>query len=167
MASKGNPGAMDVNAMVHRAVQVMERDRGACIIETELGSELPLVKVDAEQLRQVLMNLVRNAMQSMNGRGVVRICSRCHGGPGLERWIEIAVRDEGAGIAPQVLKNLFVPFFTTKEVGKGTGQGLSLSRSLIVDRHAGVLGVDSTPGVGTTFTVRLPVNGLAATRGDT
>jgi signal transduction histidine kinase len=70
---------------------------------------------------------------------------------------------------PEAVRDrVFEPFFTTKDVGNGTGQGLSLSRSLIVDRHAGVLKVDSTPGAGTTFTVRLPIDGLpATTTGDT
>src|SRR5690606_1781982 len=127
--SKGNPGAMDVNAIVHRTQQVMERDPGACSLETELDPELPLVRVDAEQLRQVLMNLVRNAMQSMSGRGVVRVKTRSHAGSGSDAWVEISVRDDGAGITPQVLKNLFVPFFTTKD--RGTGLGLAISQRIV------------------------------------
>jgi signal transduction histidine kinase len=75
----------------------------------------------------------------------------------------VEISDDGAGIPEDIRHRIFEPFFTTKEVGKGTGQGLSLSRSLIVDRHGGTITVDSTPGAGTTFTVRLPVGGLAAT----
>ncbi len=150
--SKGNPGAMDVNAIVHRALQVMERDRGASSFETELD-EVPLVRVDAEQLRQVLMNLVRNAMQSMNGRGVVRVSTRAHAGSGQDQWVEVSVRDDGAGITPQVLKNLFVPFFTTKD--RGTGLGLAISQR-IVEEMGGRIDVASHPGRGSTFSVLLP-----------
>lgn len=151
--SKGNPGAMDVNAIVHRTLQVMERDRGGCTLATELDPGVPLVRVDAEQLRQVLMNLVRNAMQSMNGRGVVRIGTRCHSCSGRDEWVEIWVRDDGAGIAPQVLKNLFVPFFTTKD--RGTGLGLAISQR-IVEEMGGRIDVVSHPGRGSTFSVVLP-----------
>lgn len=162
--SKGNPGAMDVNAIVHRTQQVMERDPGACSLETELDPELPLVRVDAEQLRQVLMNLVRNAMQSMSGRGVVRVKTRSHAGSGSDAWVEISVRDDGAGITPQVLKNLFVPFFTTKD--RGTGLGLAISQR-IVEEMGGRIDVTSRPGRGSTFSVVLPAvaDPLASPRG--
>src|SRR5690606_15624844 len=133
--------------------QVMERDRGGCTLATELDPGVPLVRVDAEQLRQVLMNLVRNAMQSMNGRGVVRIGTRCHSGSGRDEWVEIWVRDDGAGIAPQVLKNLFVPCFTTKD--RGTGLGLAISQR-IVEEMGGRIDVVSHPGRGSTFSVVLP-----------
>jgi signal transduction histidine kinase len=111
------------------------------------------VQVDAEQLRQVLMNLVRNAMQSMNGRGVVRICSRCHREAGSSGWVEVSVHDDGSGMAPQVLKNLFVPFFTTKD--RGTGLGLAISQR-IVEKMGGRIDVLSHPGRGSTFSVVLP-----------
>ncbi len=161
--SKGNPGAMDVNAIVHRALQVMERDRGGCSFEIDLDPDVPMVRVDAEQLRQVLMNLVRNAMQSMNGRGVVRISTRCRGGAGRDAWVDISVVDGGAGITPQVLKNLFVPFFTTKD--RGTGLGLAISQR-IVEEMGGRIDVVSHPGRGSTFSVVLPavVDPLASPR---
>jgi len=150
--SKGNPGAIDVNAIVHRTLQVMERDRGGSSFETDLD-EVPLVRVDADQLRQVLMNLVRNAMQSMSGRGVVRVSTRSHAGAGQDQWVEVSVRDDGAGITPQVLKNLFVPFFTTKD--RGTGLGLAISQR-IVEEMGGRIDVASHPGRGSTFSVLLP-----------
>jgi two-component system sensor histidine kinase HydH len=157
--SKGNPGAVDVNAIVKRTLQVLASERGEQIVETELADELPLVRADAEQLRQVLMNLVRNAIQATNGKGNVTVLTRSQSGGDWDgdaakaEAIEIAVRDDGPGISPQVLKSLFVPFFTTKE--KGTGLGLAISQRL-VEEWGGRIEVSTQPGAGSTFTVVLP-----------
>jgi signal transduction histidine kinase len=151
--SKGNPGALDVNAVVHRTLQVMDQDRGDCRFETDLETSLPMVRVDVERLRQVLMNLVRNAMQAMSGHGVVTVGTRTKSRDSVQQWVEISVRDEGAGIAPQVLKNLFVPFFTTKD--RGTGLGLAISHRIVEDM-GGRIEVVSHPGRGSTFSVLLP-----------
>lgn len=157
--SKGNPGAVDVNAIVKRTLQVLASERGEQIVETELSDDLPLVRADAEQLRQVLMNLVRNAIQATNGKGNVTVLTRTQSGGDWDgdatkaEAIEIAVRDDGPGISPQVLKSLFVPFFTTKE--KGTGLGLAISQRL-VEEWGGRIEVSSQPGAGSTFTVVLP-----------
>ena len=69
----------------------------------------------------------------------------------------ISIRDTGGGIPDDVRDRIFDPFFTTKDVGQGTGQGLSIARSVIVDRHHGALTFETTPGVGSTFHIRLPV----------
>jgi two-component system sensor histidine kinase HydH len=157
--SKGNPGAVDVNAIVKRTLQVLASERGEQFVETELADELPLVRADAEQLRQVLMNLVRNAIQATNGKGNVTVLTRSQSGGDWDgdaakaEAIEIAVRDDGPGISPQVLKSLFVPFFTTKE--KGTGLGLAISQRL-VEEWGGRIEVSTQPGAGSTFTVVLP-----------
>ncbi len=153
--SKGNPGAVEVNAVVKRTLTVMASDRAEqCSFETDFTEELPLVRADAEQLRQVLMNLVRNAVQSMSGGGgVVRVSTRRRRGGAGRDWVEIAVSDQGPGIAPQVLKDLFVPFFTTKQ--KGTGLGLAISQRMI-EEMGGRIEVASQPGTGSTFTVLLP-----------
>jgi two-component system, NtrC family, sensor histidine kinase HydH len=164
--SKGNPGAVDVNAVVRRTLQVLASERGSdAAPAADLGEELPLVRADAEQLRQVLMNLVRNALQATNAIGDVTITTRFRpapaGAPGMKGGsVEIAVRDEGPGISPQVLKSLFVPFFTTKE--KGTGLGLAISQRL-VEEWGGRIEVSSQPGSGSTFTVVLPagIEGVA------
>lgn len=164
--SKGELGAVDLNAVVRRTVTVLASDRaGECEIVTELSDELPPVRADAEQLRQVLINLVRNAVQAMGGRGTVRVRTARHAEPpsavastpGSE-WVEISVHDAGPGIAPQVLKHLFVPFFTTKD--RGTGLGLAISQRM-VEEMGGRIEVASTAGSGATFTVVLPA-GLAA-----
>lgn len=160
--SKGNPGAVEVNGIIRRTLQVLSSERGAARIEAELAPELPQVRADAEQLRQVLMNLIHNAIQAMKGAGRVVVATRRRPGrqpsaptsAGSGDWVEITVRDEGPGIAPQVLKNLFVPFFTTRD--KGTGLGLAISQRM-VQEMGGRIEVASQPGAGATFSVLLPV----------
>ncbi|MEB2310657.1 MAG: ATP-binding protein [Sorangiineae bacterium] len=161
--SKGNPGATDVNGVVRRTLQVLASDRvEEYSVDAELSAELPLVRADAEQLRQVLINLVRNAVQAMNGSGRVLVSTRARPGRVVGAalmtpdWVELSVRDDGPGIAPQVLKSLFVPFFTTKD--KGTGLGLAISQRM-VEAMGGRIEVASQPGAGSTFTVVLPAVG--------
>jgi two-component system sensor histidine kinase HydH len=164
--SKGDVGPVDVNAVVRRTLTVLASDRAEeCEIETELAEGLSPVRVDAEQLRQVLINLIHNAVQAMSGRGKVQLVTSRRQermilpgngqNPVHEHWIEIAVRDQGPGIQPQVLKNLFVPFFTTKE--RGTGLGLAISQR-VVEEMGGRIEVASRPGEGSTFTVVLPAS---------
>lgn len=156
-----NLGPLDLNAVVKRTLQVLSQDRqDECQVETELGSDIPLVRADAEQLRQVLFNLVRNAIQAMNGRGRITVLTRRGGdradAPSAEsrEWAEVAVRDEGPGIPDKIQQSLFVPFFTTKT--KGTGLGLSISQRMI-EEMGGRIEVASQPGYGATFTVILPL----------
>lgn len=160
--SQGNPFVIDVNAAVRRMVQLLQSERKEGLnIEMQLVEGLTPVRADPEQLRQVLINLVRNAVQAMNGRGTVTITSwQRHGWrPGWSGfnagsdWVEIAVRDDGPGIQPQVLENLFVPFFTTKV--QGTGLGLAISQRL-VEAMGGRILVASQLGQGSTFSVVLP-----------
>ena len=119
-------------------------------IEFEVKDALPPVDHDPAQINQVLLNLLLNAIQSMDKPGTIRVT--------LENLDNdaalISVRDEGKGIAPEHLPNIFRPFFTTK--GHGTGLGLSLARRM-VESHGGNISVQSTPGKGTEFTVELPL----------
>ena len=106
-----------------------------------LDPALPRVAIDPEQLRQVLMNLVRNASQAMKGRGKIAVSTRVRlgrgtrsGGPASEEtFVELTVADNGPGISQKVLENLFMPFFTTKE--KGTGLGLAISQRIVAGRR--------------------------------
>jgi signal transduction histidine kinase len=164
--SKGDAGAVDVNAVVKRTLTVLASDRTEeCELRTDLTESLPPVRADAEQLRQVLINLIRNAVQAMGGHGTVQVTTRRRSersstaigrDPVVPQsdWIEIAVRDEGPGMAPQVQKNLFVPFFTTKD--RGTGLGLAISQRVVEDM-GGRIEVVSRPGAGSTFSLVLPV----------
>jgi two-component system sensor histidine kinase HydH len=160
--SKGNPGLIDVNAVVRRSLQVLSSERNDGInFEVRCAQDLLSVRADSEQLRQVLINLVRNGVQAMNGRGTLRVTTwQRHGWrPGWNAasrsrdWVEIAIQDEGPGIMPQVLENLFVPFFTTKI--QGTGLGLAISHRL-VEAMGGRILVASQQGQGSTFSVVLP-----------
>jgi signal transduction histidine kinase len=161
--SKGELGSVDLNAVVRRTVTVLASDRAEeCDILTELTDELPRVRADAEQLRQVLINLIKNAVQAMAGRGSITVRTSRHAqslapGPSAPagEWVEVSVRDAGPGIAPQVLKHLFVPFFTTKD--RGTGLGLAISQRM-VEEMGGRIEVMSHPGQGATFTVLLPAS---------
>lgn len=113
--------------------------------------ELPLVECLSSQLNQVFMNILVNAAHAIEEHGTITVRT---GADGDEVWVEI--EDSGKGIAREHLNRIFDPFFTTKPVGKGTGLGLSLSYG-IVQKHHGRIEVESEPGRGTTFRVRLPV----------
>jgi two-component system sensor histidine kinase HydH len=158
--SKGDVGSVDVNAVVRRTLKLLSSDRAEVSdARMDLDPELPKVRADAEQLRQVLINLIRNAVQAMGTSGAVYVSTRARverhpAGGSDSTWVEIAVRDEGPGIAPQVMKNLFVPFVTTKE--RGTGLGLAISQRVVAEM-GGRIDAVSRPGMGSTFTVLLPV----------
>jgi signal transduction histidine kinase len=125
--------------------------RGRCL-ENNLPADLPFIRADANQLSQVLMNLLLNAAQATPEGGRISISgSRLT----FVNSVEIRVTDTGRGIPPDVLPRIFEPFFTTKR-GKGTGLGLSISQAY-VRSHDGDLRVDSVPGHGTTFTITLPI----------
>ena len=116
---------------------------------------IPPVRCLAGQLNQVFMNLLINAAHAIDTRGTITLTTRQEGDD-----VIIQVADSGHGIPSDVLPRIFDPFFTTKPVGKGTGLGLSIAWD-IVAKHTGRITVDSTPGVGTVFTLRLPINGPA------
>lgn len=114
--------------------------------------DIPRIQCMPSQINQVFMNLVVNAAHAIEERGVITIRSG-H----TEETVWVSVSDNGKGIPEDVQKRIFEPFFTTKPVGKGTGLGLSLSYG-IIEKHNGVITVESEPGVGTTFKVELPIN---------
>ncbi|KAB2969668.1 ATP-binding protein, partial [Zoogloea sp.] len=122
-------------------------------VHREYG-ELPFVECLPSQLNQVFMNLFVNAAQAMpdDRRGLITIRT---GVAGEQVWIEVG--DNGRGIPPDVIPRIFDPFFTTKPVGKGTGLGLSLSYG-IIQKHHGKISVSSTPDMGTTFRITLPIH---------
>ena len=114
---------------------------------------LPGVRCVAAQINQVFMNLIVNAAQAIQDKGVITLHTRAEGDT-----VVIRISDDGCGMDDKTLRRIFEPFFTTKPVGKGTGLGLSLAYS-IVQKHGGRLEVQSQPGAGTHFTLTLPVNG--------
>jgi C4-dicarboxylate-specific signal transduction histidine kinase len=123
-------------------------------VERAYASDLPAVVAIGDQIRQVILNLLNNAMQAIPAEGGrIGVSTELTG-----ESILIHVEDSGSGIAPEHLPRIFEPFFTTKPPSKGTGLGLPISRA-IVERHGGSLCVESEPGEGTTFTVILPLAG--------
>ena len=121
-------------------------------LETKIPYDLPAITADANQISQVLVNLLLNAAQAMPERGEINVSAdRVMDG----HKIEVRVSDTGQGIPPDILPHVFAPFFTTKR-GKGTGLGLSISQSYIRG-HAGEIHIQSTPGRGTTVRFTLPV----------
>src|SRR5579863_7573714 len=122
-------------------------------LQVDLAPNLPLVPCDASQIEQVLLALMMNAVDAMAHGGTLWLAARLSS-DGHE--VAIEVRDDGTGIAPDILPQIFEPFMTTKETGRGVGLGLAISRG-IVERHRGRIMVDSELGRGTTFTVSLPV----------
>ncbi len=136
------------------ASSVMEFSRGelsAAHIELDLAiaSGLPEVAVDENQIRQALLNLVRNAREAMPHGGRIRV----EVGTVDSGWVRLAVGDSGPGISPENLGKVFDPFFSTKE--KGTGLGLALVQQIVSD-HGGRIEVDLPPTGGTTFAILLP-----------
>jgi signal transduction histidine kinase len=125
------------------------------VVERKYG-DLPAVECVRSQIDQVLLNVLANAAQAIEGPGTITIETRREDG-----WAVVAVRDTGPGIALDVIGRVFDPFFTTKPVGEGSGLGLSISHE-IVKKHGGEIGVDSQPGAGATFTVTLPIASAAA-----
>ena len=122
-----------------------------------LAVDLPEIVADAGQLHQVLVNLVVNAIQAMPGGGILTITTERSG-----EAVALTVEDTGVGMSADVLSRAFVPFFTTKAVGEGTGLGLSVVHG-IVTAHGGRIDVESKPGRGTRFRVQLPIAGPAET----
>ena len=122
-------------------------------------ASLPEVPVDRNQIKQVLVNLLYNAVQAMQSNddrpATLTVSTRLVETREEEATVVFSVNDNGSGIAPENLNKVFDPFFTTKPVGEGTGLGLSISYG-IVERHGGEIHVESTPDQGTTFSVRLP-----------
>ncbi|UJR80890.1 ATP-binding protein [Sandaracinus amylolyticus] len=151
----GDVAPIDVNATVRRTLQLLGPQFGPGVESAlDLDEQVPPVRIDAERLRQVLINLALNAVQAMEGHGRLEVRTRGVS-RGDERGVEIHVADTGPGIPQKVLKNLFVPFVTTKD--RGTGLGLAISQR-IASAAGGLIEVRSSPGIGTTFVVRLPAH---------
>ncbi|HNT22952.1 MAG TPA: GAF domain-containing protein [Anaerolineales bacterium] len=127
-------------------------------IVLELNENLPWVMLDPNQIKQVFLNLVHNALQAMpkGGKLTVTTGQEEHESGGRQQtWAILAVRDTGEGIPPENVEKLFEPFFSTRPPGKGTGLGLSVSYG-IISSHGGFIDVESKPGQGSCFTIYLP-----------
>ena len=161
---------MDLNSLIMETVRFVERSAALQHVEitTQLDRNLPQLHVDADLIKQVLMNILVNAQQAIvEEQGRILVTSRFHAARRLANCgnepvpaVEVAITDTGCGIAKENLQRIFDPFFTSKEVGKGTGLGLSVSYG-IVRAHGGEIEVESTVGQGSTFRIFLPATPCA------
>ncbi len=148
---------VNVNQLVQRVLELLEPGLRSQHIELQLhfGHDLPLVMADADQLHQVISNLIINAQQAMqdSAQKILRIES---GQDELQQHMTIRIQDSGPGIPPEVQRRMFEPFFTTKAPGKGTGLGLAVC-SGIIEAHGGRLELEPHSGSGACFCIRLPL----------
>jgi two-component system NtrC family sensor kinase len=157
----------DINQVIEDTVRIVERPAHLRDIEItlDLDRTLPPIWIDADQIKQVMMNMVVNAQHAVEEKGTIAISTRRATHPQPQPsgesaepvpMVEISVVDTGCGIPEKNLRRIFDPFFTSKDVGKGTGLGLSVSHG-IVEAHGGLIEVQSKEGEGSTFSVFLPL----------
>ena len=154
----------DVNSLIEEAESLVEkhlRQRGVRL-ENDLSPHVPPIIGSADQLKQVILNLLLNAQQAMPDGGVIAISTRAahQADPDFIRSdsVQIQIRDSGTGIAEEHVPHIFEPFFSTKHEQKGTGMGLWVSHT-IIQNHGGSIKVRSREGRGTTFSISLPIGG--------
>jgi signal transduction histidine kinase len=148
---RGSLRSVDVRQGIESTlVMLAPKLRGGVVVERDLD-DLPPIDAYEGELNQVWTNLIDNAVDAMDGVGTLRVSSRSDGDA-----VVVEVADTGEGMPPEVVERAFEAFYTTKPVGKGTGLGLDIARRIVVDRHGGVIEVDSQPGR-TVLRVRLPI----------
>ncbi len=142
---------VDINELIAETVKIFNKELEDSKIkyQSELSPDLPQVNIDRDQVKQVLLNLIKNSLEAMSGAGTLIVGSRAEG-----RFVRVWVEDTGPGIPPVKMKYIFSPIFTTKD--KGTGLGLAVSYRIIQD-HGGDLSADSKTGQGAKFTLYLPM----------
>lgn len=155
----------DINQVIEETVKIIERPASFQDVEIalDLDRTLPQIWIDADLIKQVIMNMVVNAQHAIENSGTITVRTRLHspaaaanGGAHKAPAVEISIIDTGSGIPAQNLQRIFDPFFTSKAVGKGTGLGLSVSHG-IVRSHGGTIEVESMLGEGSTFRIILPI----------
>jgi two-component system, NtrC family, sensor kinase len=153
----------DINEAIRSTITITKNVwKYSAEIETGFAEKLPEVTCHIADINQVFLNMITNSCDAIaeknekNGNsdtpGKIKVRTYCD-----EDFVHIEITDDGNGIPQAVIDKIFQPFFTTKQVGKGTGQGLALSYDIIVNKHNGKISVESEPGEGTKFTVSLPI----------
>jgi signal transduction histidine kinase len=144
---------LDVNKMIEDGLYFIKSrcKKGGIEIKLSLAPDLPVITADQSQIYQVLVNLVVNAVQAMPDGGILTIATRSNADN-----ISLIIEDTGIGMNKEVIKKIFLPFFTTKEISEGTGIGLSVVHGIIAS-HNGIINVDSETGKGARFEVMLPI----------
>jgi len=152
---------VDINRALESTLTVSRNEwKYVAEVQTNFDPELPLLRCLPGEINQVFLNLIVNAAHAIGDvvgkdgqkRGLIRLSTRADDG-----WLEIRIGDSGGGIPEAIQDRIFDPFFTTKKVGVGTGQGLAITRSVVVDKHQGSLRFTTKSGQGTTFIIRLPL----------
>jgi signal transduction histidine kinase len=152
--------AIDLNRSIESTITVARNEwKYVAEVVTDFDEHMLPAYCYAGAFNQVILNMIINAAHAIadvvNGtekKGTITIATRQ-----LVDAAEISLSDTGCGMTQDVISRIFDPFFTTKPVGRGTGQGLALSHNVIVDKHKGTIDVESTPGVGTKFIIRIPI----------
>ncbi len=160
--SRGTPSEESIADVVHTTLIVARNElKYVADVEELHQPDAPRVPCLRDEISQAVLNIVINAAHAIAGslgpgreRGRIRVATRV-----VDGYAEIAVTDDGPGIPESIRARVFDPFFTTKGVGEGTGQGLAMAYSTVVDKHGGRIYFDTEPGVGTTFYIRLPLQG--------
>jgi signal transduction histidine kinase len=157
-AAQKRPG--QITALVDEALEMFQDTFKEHNIQVRRVEEAPLppVPFDPKQVHQVLINLLKNAVEAMDQGGEITITTRVR-----EDKVEISVSDTGTGLAPEAAENIFQPYFTTKE--KGTGLGLAICQNIMTE-HGGCIFADSPPGRGATFTIQLPLHETSPAAGE-
>ena len=148
--------SINLNNVVEESFSIVEHQMNLNNVKLEknLQEGIPEIQGNGNQIQQVLMNLMINAQQAMDGNpGVVKLETALTD----SNFIEMRVTDNGPGMTEDVQAKIFEPFFTTKVAGQGTGLGLSVSYGIIKD-HGGDILIESAPGEGTSFIINIPVN---------
>jgi signal transduction histidine kinase len=152
------PGAVDLNRLAHDTAELVRPGLAGLTLDVRTEPTLPRVHGQPDQLQQVILNLLTNAIDATPAGGRVELTTRARP---MDGEVEIAVADTGPGIAPADHKRIFEPFFSTKEAGRGTGLGLFITAE-IVREHKGRIELDSDDGRGSTFRVIFPALGNVA-----
>ena len=160
-APTGNSQLMDMNAMLEEVAVLYHQDNADIIIDLQLDKSMPRIEADDVRLRQLVHNLIKNSLETLDGEGWIKLKTEYAEKSG-HGWIEFTVEDSGSGIAEEVAQNLFDPYVTTKTTGSGLGLAIVQK---IVDEHGGSVRVSSALGGGARFSINLPV-ATAANAGD-
>ena len=151
-------GKIDINKSIEEAIEILSARELEDVEFVKELQEAPLMQCSANSINQCLLHTIQNAIDAVDGRGMIKIISSYNE---KENQILVKIIDNGKGMSPEVLRQAFNPFFTTKAVGSGTGVGLSMTER-IIKRHGGKINISSKKGEGTTVTMLLPVVGEVA-----
>lgn len=153
--------AVDINKAIMHTLTVSKNEwKNVADVVTNFDAGLPLMPCFPIDFNLMLLNIIINATHAIadmvddrkEGKGIIGISTRCDGD-----WAEIRISDTGAGIPEEIRHKIFDPFFTTKKIGRGTGMGLTMAYTVVVEKHGGTITFDTETGKGTTFIIRLPV----------